>query len=112
MPLDPNTDNPDLDNPSETKPLDTEDWEIALEPFKAHPGAALMLGFNFMVLRSYLDIEPIKVDEAIDAIDRAVAVLFQHTQFHEKALEMFHRLIEGELTLEEEEQLKSLGLRF
>ncbi len=58
------------DNPSETKPLDTEDWEIAFEPYGAHPGAALMLGFNFMVLRSYLDIEPIKVHKAIDGIDR------------------------------------------
>ena len=44
-------DDPNTDTPSETKPLDTEDWEIALEPYGAHPGAALMLGFNFMVLQ-------------------------------------------------------------
>ena len=105
-------DDPNTDTPSETKPLDTEDWEIALEPYEGTPGAALMLGFNFMVLRSYLDIKPIKVHEAIEAIDRGVAVLFEYTQFHEKALEMFHRLVEGKLTLEEEEQLKALGLRF
>ena len=39
-------------------------------------------------------------------------VLFQHTQFHEVAYGLFHRLLEGQLSLEEEETLKSLGLRF
>ena len=65
-----------------------------------------------MVLRTYLAIEPLKVQEAIEGIDRGVEVLFEHTQFHEKAFEMFHRLVAGELTLEEEERLKALGLRF
>jgi hypothetical protein len=75
-------------------------------------GNALTLGFNFVVLKRYIAVEPFKLQEAIEALDLAMAVLFQHTQFHEVAYGLFHKLIEGQLTLEEEELLKSLGLRF
>jgi hypothetical protein len=37
------------------------------------------------VLKSYIGIEPLKIQEAIDALDWAMEVLFQHTQFHEVA---------------------------
>ncbi len=68
----------------EPEPLDYEDWEIALEPYKRNLGAALMLGFNLMVLKSYLAVEPLKIQEAIEGIDRAVEVLFPLTQFQRK----------------------------
>ena len=100
------------DNPSEHPPLDTEGWEIAFEPYDGFPGQALSLGFNLMVLKSYLAIEPLKIQEAIAGLDRGMEVLFQYTQFHEVAYGLFHRLVEGQLTLEEEDLLKSLGLKF
>jgi len=100
------------DNSTEHPVLDTEDWEIAFEPYEGHPGPALMLGFNLTVLKSYIAVEPLKIQEAIDSLDRAMEVLFQHSQFHEVAYGLFHRLVEGQLTLEEEELLKSLGLKF
>jgi len=97
---------------TENQPLDTEDWELALEPFKGNPGAALMLGYNFMVLKSYLAVEPLKIQEANDGLDRGLDVLFTRTQFHEVSFRLFRRLIEGKLTLDEEEKLKALGIEF
>ena len=108
----PNTEDPNTENPTESKALDIEDWELAFEPYEGHPGNALSLGFNFVVLKRCITVEPLKLQQAVEALDRAMAVLFQHTQFHEVAYELFHKLIEGQLTLEEEELLKSLGLRF
>ena len=97
---------------TENEPLDTEDWELALEPFKGNPGAALMLGFNFMVLKSYLAVEPLKIQEANDGLDRGLEVLYPYTQFHAVSVRLFRKLIEGKLTLEEEEKLKALGIEF
>jgi hypothetical protein len=100
------------DNSTEHLSLDTGDWELAFEPYKGFPGQALTLGFNLTVLKSYISIEPLKIQEAVDALDWAMEVLFQHSQFHEVAYGLFHKLIKGQLTLEEEELLKSLGLKF
>jgi hypothetical protein len=100
------------DNSTEHLSLDTEDWELAFEPYRGFPGQALALGFNLTVLKSYIAFEPPMIQEAIDALDWAMEVLFQHSQFHEVAYGLFHRLIKGQLTLEEEETLKSLGLNF
>ena len=110
MPDDPN--NPITDNPSESSPLDTENWEHAFEPYDGFPGQALMLGFNLMVLRAYITVEPLKIQEAAEGLDTAMDVLFKHTQFHEISYGLFHKLIEGQLTVEEEDLLKSLGLKF
>jgi hypothetical protein len=101
-------DNANTENP----PLDTEDWELAFEPYEGHPGNALTLGFKFVVLKRYITVEPLKLQEAIEGLDRAMDVLFQHSQFHEVAYGLFHKLIEGQLTVEEEQLLKSLGLKF
>jgi hypothetical protein len=91
--------------------LDAEDWELAFEPYEGHPGQALTLGFNFVALKSYLA-EPLKIKEAIKSLDCAMKVLFRYTQFHGLAYDLFRRLVEGKLTLDEEELLKSLGLKF
>ena len=112
MPDNPNTEDPNTENSTAPRTLDAEDWELAFEPYEGHPGNALTLGFNFVVLKRCITVEPLKLQEAIDGLDLAMGVLFQHTQFHEVAYGLFHKLIEGQLTLEEEELLKSLGLKF
>ena len=61
---------------------------------------------------SYLAVEPLKIREAVEGIDRGLEVLFRFTQFHEVAYELWRKIVEGRLTLEEEGLLKSLGLRF
>ena len=90
----------------------TENWEHAFEPYDGFPSQAFMLGFNFMVLKAYIAVKPLKIQEAIAGLDLGMEVLFKHTQFHEIAYGLFHRLIEGQLTVEEEDLLKSLGLEF
>ena len=97
---------------SEHAGIDTEDWEIAFEPYEGQPGPALTLGFNLTVLKSFIAVEPPKLQEAIDSLDWAMEVLFHHTEFHEIAYGLFHRLIKGQMTPEEEELLRSLGLKF
>ncbi len=108
----PNTDNPITNNPSENAPLDAENWEHAFEPYDGFPGQALMLGFNLMVLKAYIAVEPLMIPKAVAGLDCAMEVLFKHTQFHEISYGLFHRLIEGQLTYDEEQLLKSLGLEF
>ena len=105
-------DNPNTNYPSEHPPMDAEDWELAFEPYDGFPGQALTLGFYLLVLKAYITVEPLKIQAASDALDTAMDVLFRHTQFHEVAYGLFHKLIESQLTREEEDLLKSLGLQF
>ena len=103
------------DNPNketENPPLDAEDWQDAFEPYAGQTGAALMLGFNLKVLLSYLTVEPIAIELAIEGIERAIDALYPHTQFHQMCHDMYLKVVGGELTLEEEETLKKLGLKF
>ena len=105
-------DNPNTDNSSEHPMMDAEDWELALEPYNGFPGQALTLGFHFVVLKSYLVIEPLKIEQAVASLDLGMEVLFKHTDFHGVAYGLFRKLVQGQLTFEEEELLKSLGLKF
>ena len=92
--------------------LDAEDWPIALAPYEGNPSPALSLGFLLMALRGYLSIEPLKVQETVEAIDSALEVLFPHTEFHEVSLDLFRRVIAGQITRDEEELLHALGIKF
>ena len=56
---------------TESPLLDTDDWEIAFTPYAQDHRAALVLGYNFMILKSYLLAEPLMVQEAIQSIDLA-----------------------------------------
>ena len=70
------------DNPNtqhENPPLDAEDWQDAFEPYAGQTGAALMLGFNLTVLLSYLKVEPLEIELAIEGIERAIEALYPHT---------------------------------
>ena len=106
MPEYDNTDNP-VDHA-----LDYDSWEIAFVAYERYPVEALMLGFNIMVLKAFLLTEPPMLAEAIEGLDRAMEVLFHHSQFHRMAYEMFRKVAGGQLTLEEEGMLKALGLQF
>ena len=96
----------------ENDPLDAEDWEIALAPYVGHPGAALQLASHLVILQAFLKVEPVDVDTATAAIDRGIEALFPYTQFHGVCHDMYLKVIGGKLTLEEEETLKKLGIKF
>ena len=104
-------DNPITDAENDGPDIDTEDWQIAFEPYKENATAALSLGFRFTTLKEYLTEEPPKVKEAIEAIDLAIDVLFPFTDFHSISLDLFRRMIKGQLTVEEEGNLGALGVK-
>jgi hypothetical protein len=88
---------------------------IGNSPFEAYAGntnAALNMGFNLMVLLSYLKVEPLKIQEAIEGIEHGLEALYPYTQFHEVCHDMYMKVVGGDLTLEEEETLNKLGLKF
>jgi hypothetical protein len=108
-------DNPNTDNTNnQTEPLllDREDWELAFEPFEENAYAALKLGFTFARLRMYLDGQLFKSRQVINALDQALEVLFPFTEFHDASFELFKKFTEGKLTMDEEQMLNALGVKF
>jgi hypothetical protein len=92
--------------------VDTDLWEQAFEPFEGEHYAALRLGFNFAMLRKYLDGQLIKFLPVIDSLELAMAVIFKYTEFHDASFDLFIRLTEGDLTHDEEQMLNALGIKF
>jgi hypothetical protein len=45
-------------------------------------------------------------------IDHAIHALYPYTQFHDVCHDMYMKVVGGDLTLEEEEVLRKLGLKF
>jgi hypothetical protein len=70
------------------------------------------MGFCLTVIKAYLSYDPPKVEDVLKGIDHAVLALYPYTQFHDVCHEMYIKVIGGELTLEEEEMLKKLGIKF
>jgi hypothetical protein len=54
----------------------------------------------------------IKSQPVIDALDTAMEVLFHYTDFHDASFNLFIKLTEGKLTLDEEQMLNALGVKF
>jgi len=101
--------NPNTDQES---PLpDSEDWQIVLEPYFAHPEAALGLARQFAAIRQCLKAKPADVLQAIDSLDLAVEVLFEHTRFHSGTYELYQTVIEGRATRADETLAESLGVK-
>jgi len=105
-------DNPNTDKKPQQDLVDPEDWALAFEPYEERPYEALQLGFNLARLRIELDGLLIKSQPVIDALDLAMEVLFHHTDFHDASFDLFIRLTEGKLTLDEEQMLNALGVKF
>ena len=92
--------------------IDRDDWELAFEPYKEKPYAALRLGWNLAELRTDLDSLLIKSRPVMEALDLGLEVLFPYTEFHKASFDLFIRLMEGRLTFEEEQMLHALGVNF
>ena len=101
-----------IKKPSEQPPLDVEDWELAFEALAGNTNAALNMGFNLMAMKGYLSYDPPKIDEVLEGIDNAIEALYPYTQFHHLCHGAYMKVIGGEMTREEEETLKKLGLKF
>ena len=104
MPNNPNT-------AHETAQLDTEDWDIAFQPYSEDSDAALTLACNLMIMRAYL-VAPADIESVIESLDAAMHALYPYTLFHKVSYILFRRLAEGKMDLEMEEVLKKLGIKF
>jgi len=92
--------------------MDREDWEQAFESLEKNSYQVLKLGFNFATMRKYLDGQLIKPRPIMEALDDAMTVLFGLTQFHDVGFNLFLKFSEGQLTIEEEQMLNALGVKF
>ena len=108
-------DNPNTENTNtQTEPFDLEreDWELAFEPLEKNSYAVLRLGFNFAIMRKYLDGQLFKPRPVMEALDEAMEVLFALTEFHDVSFNLFLKFSEGKLSFEEEQMLRALGVKF
>ena len=103
-------DNDNTDSVIEQPWLDIEDWEIALRPYEGDPDAALMLSTNLAILQSHLA-EPELIKEAHQELDRALEVLFLRSPFPDITYTLFRRFVAGQMSTEELEMLKKLGVQ-
>jgi hypothetical protein len=92
--------------------LDREDWEQAFEPLEKNSFPVLKLGFNFAIMRKYLDTQLFKPRPVMEALDEAMTVLFGLTEFHDVSFNLFLKFSEGKLSFEEEQMLRALGVKF
>ena len=92
--------------------LDREDWEVAFEPLEKYSFPVLKLGFNFAIMRKYLDTQLFKPRPVMEALDDAMTVLFGLTEFHDVSFNLFLKFSEGKLSFEEEQMLRALGVKF
>jgi hypothetical protein len=109
MQEDPTTDN--TDNQTELFDIEREDWELAFEPLEKNSYAVLKLGFNFAIMRKYLDAQLFKPRPVMETLDQAMEILFPLTQFHDVSFNLFLKFTEGKLTFEEEQMLNALGVK-
>ena len=101
--------NPNMD--SESPLPDSEDWQIVLEPYFAHPETALGLARQFASIRRCLKAKPQNVLQAIDSIDLAIEALFEHTRFQSGAFKLYETVIEGRADRTHETLAESLGVK-
>jgi hypothetical protein len=100
------------ENPSTNTPLDADDWDVPLEPYENRHHEAIGLACLFMVLGAYLKSKPPKISIALQSIEAAIEVLYDHTDFPKSSYELFHKRVEGDATLEDEDLIESLGIEF
>jgi hypothetical protein len=96
--------------PNSEIPLDCEDWQITFRVYDGHPQLAIDLAQHLQILKQYLQSEPNSVPEAVKAIDRAINALYEHTPFEKLGRDLFRRMVEGQLSVQEEKMIRDLGV--
>jgi hypothetical protein len=95
-------------NTTENAPLDSEDWQIAFEPYAHYPLLALVLAQHLSALQEYVASD---AGQAIAAITRAVDELYEHSEFHTVSRYLFRAHVQGRLPADVENILNALGIR-
>lgn len=109
----PNTDETDDTDTGSNTPffeMDREDWELAFEHLEGTGYTAIKMGQNLRMLYKYLDSQLFKPRPVMEALDLALEVLFPLTEFHKATFDLFLKSVDCELTFEEEQMLRALGV--
>lgn len=99
-------------NSHEPVPIDTEQWEIALKPYKSDAEAAFDMARRLMEVKRYLETKPPNMYAAAQALDEAAELLFPFTQFYDAAYDLYLAFIDGHPTRAQEELMESLGIKY
>jgi hypothetical protein len=101
--------NATTDTENDSAYVDSEDWQIAFEPYEGEPQAALTLGFLLTDLKRC--IRDLDMHEALTEIDGAIECLYEHSDFRSISLELFQTAIGGKLATDKEALLRQLGMK-
>ena len=91
--------------------LESENWRVALELYKRHPTAALLLAHQLMALKQCLQRGSKGIPDAMSGLDLAIDSLFPYTEFYRVSQKLYMRRLEGTLKGKDEEKLRQLGVK-
>ena len=100
---------------SESPPLDCEDWRIAFQRYENFPELAFVLAQHLHGVIKLIELTRLGAAEALGGLDRAINALMPHTRFadsryREIARKFYLRAVAGNLSVEQEDELRKLGL--
>lgn len=100
---------------SEGPPLDCEDWKIAFQPYENFCDLAFVLAQHLHGVIKLIEQGRRGTAEALAGLDRAIVALMPHTRFadsryREIARKFYLRAVAGNLSVEQEDELRKLGL--
>jgi hypothetical protein len=105
----------DTPKPEQTRehlPLETDEFEIAFQPYSRHPDAALDCARRLFTIKEFLESDPPEVPLAIRALRDAIEVLYPMTDFHKAGRDLFELFLSGGCTTAHEAMMRSLGIKF
>jgi hypothetical protein len=102
----PDNANTDLESP----PLDHEDWNIVFRAYVKFPNLAFILAQHLHGASRLIEQGPESAAEAMVGLDRAVACLMPYTRYHNIGRTVYMLAVAGNLSTEQEDTLRKLGL--
>lgn len=95
---------------SESPPLDHEDWQIVFRAYAKFPDLAFILAQHLHGASKLIEQGPETALEALAGLERAVECLMPYTRFHNIGRRVYMLAVAGNLSTEQEDTLRELGL--
>lgn len=93
-------------------PLESDEFEIAFQPYAEHSDAALDCARRLFTIKEFLESNPPELSLAIAALSDAIDLLYEHTDFHKAGRDLYQLFLSGGCTTAHEAMMRSLGIRF
>lgn len=103
------------ETPEQTRehfPLETDEFEIAFQPYSTHPSEALDCARRLFAIKEFLESSPPELSLAIAALSDAIDLLYGHTDFHKAGRDLYQLFLSGGCTTAHESLMRNLGIRF